>query len=140
MDNGASIHDQSEKAKEKLRFLKKAWGLTWRQMQDVLGGIPEASLRTYASYSASSPDMPARVSGPILSLPLECPELDIDKPSAGVVLALHEGRWLVLDKPEIGFCVVCGKPYIPAGYGQKYCTGRGGDCHLAMRRERRRIK
>ena len=123
-------------AAEKLRSMKKRWGVTWAEMAEVLG-IPYRwkSLSVYASERGSRL-MPTDRAEQILAFDDSIsPELDKEPPPTGIkVVLLWEGDVYTLPLPDLGVCVVCGTPFIIRGYGQKYCKHR---CRLEARRERR---
>ena len=144
MSNQVSGHtsDPSEAAiaqmaAEKLRNMKKRWGITWEEMAEVLG-IPYRwkSLSVYASNQGTRLLPPDRARQIIDFDDSTSPELDKDPPPTGIkVVLLWEGDVYTMPLPNIDICDVCGTPFIIRGYGQKYCK-RG--CKLEARRKRYR--
>jgi hypothetical protein len=125
----------AQMAAEKLRNMKKRWGVTWAEMADILG-VPYRwkSLSVYAAEQGERFLPPDRARQIIDFDDSTSPELDKDPPPTGIkVVLLWKGDVYTMPFPDVDICHVCGTPFIIRGYGQKYCKH---DCKLEARRER----
>lgn len=147
MDNQVSGHGYSplelanaEIAAKKLRSMKNRWGVTWRELGEILG-IPYRwkSLSVYASNRKHYRLMPPDLAQQIVDFDdSTSPNLDRDPPPTGAkIVLLWQGDIFTLPLPDIGICEICGALFITRGYGQKYCHHR---CSLEARRARRMAK
>jgi len=132
--------ETQDKARNILKRLKKSWGITWAEMGEVFG-FNWKSLSVFASTvnDGREPEIPTWLAEAIIDLEdAECPSdprAEFRPPNTRAVL-LDFGKAHIIPVPNIGYCRVCRKPFIEHGFGQRYCTGRRGECGLSARRKR----
>jgi len=125
-----------------LKKLKARWGLTWEEMGQCFG-VRGNSLSVFCSNvgpNSVQPSMSEELADIIIDFSAESdPPLEFpDKRRKGEkIIVLARGKVYSIPVPDLGWCPICGRPFIPRGYGQRYCTGKRGKCGLAARRERR---
>lgn len=131
--------DNRLKAAEKLRKLKDLWDVSWKDLAEILGGVSVKSLSVYASQGNSGL-MPDSLTEIILDLDETVNPILKSGPSSDVAIVLTEGKWVMIDSPILRQCAFCHRYFIPTHPQQAYCDTYTGDCGLAMRRERRRLR
>lgn len=123
---------ENREARARLREFKERWGIRWMDMARVLG-YAERTLTVYASRAGEYMEMPLDLRQRIMAL------TDADSPDLDswhvVAIVVRRGEVKPIPLPHLSWCEVCGGPFVPQGYGQKYCSH---PCRLASRRQKRK--